>query len=680
MKKISSYFIVVFIFFLFALFAQQVSAQSDVERVIIISIDSMNNNFIFNEYENSDFILTPNIGTLVKNGAAFTDAEAVMPTLTQVNHVTMVCGCYAEKIGIAGNYVLDREKGSNLFWENYLYPWKRPELITADTIFKVLEREDSNYTSAVVAGKNYVGCPIWADIQVGPACTSESAKELGIKKFPEVQLWDSPDEWVMDNAILVLEKVDPNIMLVNLAFLDPVQHAFSHSSAESWAAVSWADYQVGRLIKYLKDSAKLTGTLIILTADHGQSNEWEEIDVGKLLKNNGIKSRLLSEGPFAHIFLDSQDDLEKAVSVLEDLDALDGIWYRESLDDIHIETPYTGDIVVSLRPPYETFYPMKSAHIGTHGGLQQRFVPLIFFGPYIKKGLILRNASLTDIVPTISEITGFPLPEDSQGKVLPVIDYSQNTAPTIDYKFETFKVHRLSYIAVLFFFVSILTLFTALYLQKNYRLLWFDIPTKRIWGIAPSLLMIISLVFALSSAFYTHIANLYAIPGIQPDAFLVSSDFGILGSFIVSLPIAFLIILFIPWIIQLLFLIILFIPWVVQLLFFKIRKKETWIIKSVPLYFTFLVISQLIYASINMIVRIPYHYTFGLFMTFFFGGLGLSYLFRLLMIKRTIKVGRRKSLAWTIVLGVLNAIFWFYIIMFVLFPHYLFEYGITSIF
>ncbi|MCW3978580.1 MAG: hypothetical protein NWF12_02420, partial [Candidatus Bathyarchaeota archaeon] len=64
------------------------TAETDVDRVIIITVDSMNNNLLFNEYDNPEFRITPNIGELVLNGAAFTKAEAVMPTKTQVNHVT----------------------------------------------------------------------------------------------------------------------------------------------------------------------------------------------------------------------------------------------------------------------------------------------------------------------------------------------------------------------------------------------------------------------------------------------------------------------------------------------------------------------------------------------------------------------------------------------------------------
>lgn len=664
MRAVKLYLVLLIASLLLILSPQRVYAESDVERVIIVSIDSMNNDFVFNEYANPNFTLTPNIGILVRNGAAFTDAEAVMPTKTQVNHVTMVSGCYADKIGVAGNFVLFRNKTSAIFWRRYVYPWMRPDLIKSDTIFKAMERENPEYTSAVVAGKNFVGRPIWADIQVGPGYLSKTAQELGLNKFPEVQLLDAPDEWTMDNTLLVLESLDPDVTLINLGFLDPAQHIFGHGSMESWAALSWADYQVGRLQQYLIESGKLSSTLIILTADHGQSNEWKGIAVGNVLRKQNIKNEVVADGSFAHIFLKDDGDLKKAVEILSGLEAVDGIWYGDSLDDIHIRTPYTGDIAISLKPPYEAYSYYRDPFIGTHGGLQQRFVPLIFFGPNIQRGLVLKNASLTDIAPTICEITGLPLPIDSQGVVLPVIDRSQEIAPAISPRFEEYQHYTLSYISLIPFVLSVLTLVPALIILKGVGRPWIDVTSGEVSNIVPYLLSTTSVILAITSSCFSYVVNLYSVPGIQPDAFLVSMDYKILGSFIVSMSLSLVII----W----------FAPLIIQASLQKIRRREMRI-RTIPVSVIIIILSQLIYASFNMLIRIPYGIAFHVFMIFFFGGVGLSYLFRILMIRRYIEVNRRNIFLWTISAGILNSVFWFYLLMYVLFPNYLFEMGIISI-
>ncbi|MGD2201194.1 MAG: alkaline phosphatase family protein [Candidatus Bathyarchaeota archaeon] len=644
--------------------APAAEAESDVERVIIISVDSMNNNLLFNEYNNPDFALTPNIGALVMNGTAFTKAEAVMPTKTQINHVTIVSGAYSDSIGIIGNYVFDPTKRGAVFFQKYDYPWKKPELIKADTIFKALEREDPRYTSAVVAGKNFVGAPIWADIQVAPAYTSESAEALGILKFPEINLWDSPDDWVMDNALLVLKEADPDVMLINLGFLDPVQHSFGHGSMEAWAALAWADYQIGRLLQYLTESGKLGRTLLVVTADHGQSNAWKRIPLGKILRQEGIEANVVADGSFATIYLRELSDLEDAVGIIEQLGYADGIWYGDSLDDVRIRTPYTGDIAVSLSPPYEAFSRVRPPFLGIHGGLQQRFVPLVFFGPNIRRGVLMENASLTDIVPTICEITGLPLPLDSEGKILPVIDRTQVKAPLIQYRLVEFPSYSLSYIPLIFFFLSAITLIPALILRRDYGFSILEISSEELPNLVPFILMTTSVVSAIGASIYSYIVNLYAIPGVQPDAFLVAMDFGILGSFLVSISI----VLIFLW----------YIPLGIRVALQMMRRKH-WRIRAMPYSLLFIIASQLFFTGINLIVEIPYNYAFHLFFIFFFGGLVISYAHRARVIYRYAVNRRGLAVALTITSGALIMIFWFFLTMFLLFPNYLYELGIPTI-
>jgi len=645
----------------FLFFPWQVCATSNIERVIIISIDSMNNDFIFNEYDNPDYRITPNIGFLIENGASFSKAEAVMPTKTQVNHVTLVSGAFAEKIGIVGNYVFDKEKKDGLFLRRYDFPWKKPELIKADTIFKSLERKDPEYTSAVVGGKNYVGCPIWADIQVAPASTSEWAKQLGIKKFPEIQLWDSPDEWVMDNSLLLLEEVDPDLMLINLAFLDPVQHAMGHSSMESWATLSWADYQVGRLIKYLIEAGKLNRTLIVLTADHGQTNTWERIPLSKILRENDLKANVIADGSFASIFLDDLRDLERAVEFLEGQSYIDGLWYNENFDEVHIDTPYTGDIAVSLAPPYEAFSRIRPPFMGIHGGLQQRFIPLIFFGPNVESGLFLEKASLVDVVPTICELTGFPLPDDSQGMVLPIINRDKTVSPNISYSLIDYPVYKLSYIALIFLVLSILLLLPALLSLRNLQGLEPAVSTEPWSSIVPLLLFTSSTLFAIASSFYSYIVNLYNVPGIQPDSFLVAMDFGILGSFLVSIMLC----LIILW----------YLPLLLRMVIRRIRGRRFRLYFS-PFSMVSLIVSQISFTVINLVTDIPYNNAFEIFVVFFFGGLGLSCVNRIRSFSRS-EAYNRRDIVFMVVSGIIIGVIWFLLMVFLLFPNYFYEYGIA---
>ncbi len=77
--------------------------------------------------------------------------------------------------------------------------------------------------------------------------------------------------------------------------------------------------------------------------------------------------------------------------------------------------------------------------------------------------------------------------------------------------------------------------------------------------------------------------------------------------------------------------------------------------------------------------RIPYSISFEIFIIFSFGGLGLSYLLRISLIKKYIEVNTRRTILLTMISGLLNGVFWFYLLMFLLFPNYLYQMGIVSV-
>ncbi|MEW5947502.1 MAG: alkaline phosphatase family protein [bacterium] len=503
------------------------AAHAKTERVILISIDSMNNSYVFNEWQNRDFELTPNIGEMVRNGASFARAETALPSLTQINHLTMVCGCYPDRIGFAGNEAYEPSVRGPI---RFLFPWKKPEMIKCDTIMKAMKRSDPGFTTAVVAGKDYVGCPIEADYTVGPACLSESVRKEfpEIRPFPEVGGWDSPDEWVMGNALRILDRKDPDFLFLHLGFVDPAQHNFGNGSTEAWAAVAWADHLVGTLIAYLRESGRLPGTLMVLTADHGQSNLWHSVDLKDFLEKKGIGVEFVHAGPLSHVFLKNSSDAERAAKLLRRLESVDGAWWGKTLDEIHIRTPYTGDVVVSTRPPYSAGVfrgpfdvRLKAPDVGQHGGLAQRFVPLVFTGPGVRRGVILdgeARATLADVTPTIAALAGLPLPNDVQGKALPVgaVDdpsgAGARTGPDLQPKLISETPRGGSLAVAVFAFIAAAALLGIRDGAEGER--------RR--SARQSLLAVIALSLASCAVLFIQFIRLYAgVPGIMPDQFLL---------------------------------------------------------------------------------------------------------------------------------------------------------------
>ena len=227
---------------------------------------------------------------------------------------------------------------------------------------------------------------------------------------------DATDSWVMDKALRILEGADPDLMLLQLPYMDHAQHHWGKGSQEAWAQLAWTDHQIGRLLKYLTEEKKLKNTLMIVTSDHGQNNYWVDVDVLEEMENNGIEATLHPAGVFFYLYLENGEKAGEVVKIIEEWGVTDGIWCGENIDEIHLGTPYTGDVIVSLKPPYRALYPTKffgvksgPASFGEHGGISELDVFMVFFGPRLKRGVIYENgASLTDIVPTVCSLTGLP--------------------------------------------------------------------------------------------------------------------------------------------------------------------------------------------------------------------------------------------------------------------------------
>jgi hypothetical protein len=511
--------------------------EDSIDRVVIIVIDSMNSDYIFNNHQNQNFMLTPNIGELVKNGVAFANATASLPAMTQTSHLTIVSGAYTEKFGIPGNVVIKNPLGG---WGGVtvVQPWEHPEMITGDTIFKAMERANPEYTSAIVAGKNYVGVPIWADYQVAPSKLSDSVKEElpNIYTFPSKLYSDSNDSVVMDFVLEVLKKKDPDVMLVNLGWVDETQHNFCFGSKESLAAVHWADNQVGRLVEYLKSSGKLDNTLLVLTADHGQSNVFKPFDFHAFLSERGIDCMVIPELTSGHVFLRNREDMDRAVAALWETGIVDGVWGGDDRNEIHIVTPYTGDIYFSVIPPYYNAIPKAMTPFfvfgpdgqkGTHAGLSETSVPLVFFGPKVDRGVLHQGgAKLVDIVPTIVDLTGLPLPDDAQGTVLPVRNDTYTEAPQISYFLEEAKAQRVGYFPV-FLFVIGLGLVVAFVLTLGFRfrsvkgsaLAFLEMPLRT--QVALAILSLLAVFLIVAATNFLDVQTIYSVvPGVHPDSLI----------------------------------------------------------------------------------------------------------------------------------------------------------------
>ncbi len=638
-----------------------------IERVILISIDAVNWDYIFDNGQNPQFSVTPNLGELIRHGTAFKRARGVLPAVTQVNHLVMVTGCYPERIGVPANEFFDLER------RKLIAAWKNPELIKVKNLFQVLEENNSSFTTAVVAGKNYVGVPIWADLQVAPAKIPDSTKRFfpDFKEFPEPILNDATDSWVMDKALKILDKADPQVMLIHLPYMDHAQHHWGWKSPEAWAQLRWADHQIGRLLKYLKQSGKLERTLIVVTSDHGQHNFWQEVDVLGELERHGIRAKLNPPVNYFHLYLENAEQVEEAVRVIRSMGIANGIWYENEIDEIHLRTPYTGEIFVSLKPPYKAmikifWFKTSSPQIGEHGGLTETEVFMILFGPHVRRGVLYENgASLVDIVPTICDLVGLPTPENMQGRSLKALIYSENSlAPDIEYHLLKETRMRIGLMPILTFILTMILLYSCVSLDPRK---WYKVISRQERGAAvlktrQPLLYLLLITSSISTGFFVYIENLYSdAPGINPDKFLVTMPFFSklhLRSIWLPLPTSW--ISAIPILTLVMWLGHMYVGGLIlgAVQRFILRTQLTEDLKLVPIFFVPFIASEVLCSLIFLLLPIGPNLCYEFFTGMFWVGFAFSFLFALSLLIEKHQVHWKKLLPGLLVFFSLTALCW----------------------
>jgi len=166
-------------------------------------------------------------------------ADAVMPTFTNPNNLSIVTGAPPAVHGISGNFALDRDSGAEIMMTD-------PEMVRGDTILGRMSRE--GVAVAAITAKDKLRRMLGKGIAIGPGLrkggicfSSEQAdrctlEEHGIDGVDSLVGRPKPDMYSADLSLFVL---DAGIRLVEhrradllyLSLSDYVQHGHAPDEA-----------------------------------------------------------------------------------------------------------------------------------------------------------------------------------------------------------------------------------------------------------------------------------------------------------------------------------------------------------------------------------------------------------------------------------------------------------------
>ncbi|MCM2323159.1 MAG: alkaline phosphatase family protein [Oligoflexia bacterium] len=207
-----------------AVYTAAMRFQPETSRVLIVSFDGLRPDAI-------DRASALHLQSMREVGA-FGTGDAVMPSITLVNHASMVSGVGPAKHGITWNTYLP-EKGT----------------LMVPTMFDLAKKK--GLTTAMVAGKEKF---------------LHLARPGTLDRFV---LQEGSPLAVAKDALEILQRDRPQLMLVHFRHPDSEGHSGGWLGSSQLDAINEADQGLGTILKGLNEAGLLESTTVIATADHG---------------------------------------------------------------------------------------------------------------------------------------------------------------------------------------------------------------------------------------------------------------------------------------------------------------------------------------------------------------------------------------------------------------------------
>jgi phosphonoacetate hydrolase len=197
----------------------------------------------------------PTIGSFRREGY-FGVADAVVPTFTNPNNVSIVTGAPPSVHGIAGNYYLDRESGCEVMMTD-------EGLMRSETILALMAQ--AGVATAAVTAKDKLRRLLGRNLD-GICFSSEYANSeveaLVGRGRPDMYSADL-SLFVLDAGVALLERGMARLLYLSLS--DYVQHAHAPGAPEADAFNRAIDDRVRRFVEL--------GAVVGLVADHGMNDK-----------------------------------------------------------------------------------------------------------------------------------------------------------------------------------------------------------------------------------------------------------------------------------------------------------------------------------------------------------------------------------------------------------------------
>jgi len=361
--------------------------------VVVVCVDGCEPEYIERAVAAGD---APFLASVRADGTSLL-ADAVVPTFTNPNNLSIVTGVPPAVHGIAGNYFFDADAGVEVMMND-------PKYLRAGTLLAAFAEAGAGV--AVVTAKDKLRRLLGHELR-GVCFSAEKANEtteaehglanaLGFVGRPLPSVYSADlSEFVLAAGVRLMESTRPDVMY--LSTTDYVQHKHAPGTSDANALYRMLDRHLARL--------DALGATIALTADHGMNAKTDAAGAPQVVFLQETldawlgpgRSRVIlpitdpyvvhhgALGSFATVYLDGTVDAEKMRSRVADLPGMEVVLRRdEACRRFELPPDRIGDLV-AVSERYCVIGTSRDRHdlsgldapLRSHGGLSEQRVPLI---------------------------------------------------------------------------------------------------------------------------------------------------------------------------------------------------------------------------------------------------------------------------------------------------------------
>lgn len=235
------------------------------QRVLIITFDGI-------RVDGLEQARTPNIDSLIRDGAASFTTRDVMPSVTLPNYTSHLCGAGPEVHGVVDNHWLVDKHALDAI--------ERDQEGYFPSSFQVLKEQVPGIKTAFYWN--------WKPL-INPY-NSKYFDDTLFAKDP-----DYPDLFDRAMAFMGEHRDDPQFVFLYNVHTDHQGHSYGWMTPEYIQAIEEGDVQVGRMLDFLKAEGLYEGTHIFFVTDHGGIGKKhggispEEMIIPWVVKGPGIR-------------------------------------------------------------------------------------------------------------------------------------------------------------------------------------------------------------------------------------------------------------------------------------------------------------------------------------------------------------------------------------------------------